>query len=306
MPLPHEQLDASFRKHTRLLWGLSYRMTGSAADADEIVQETFVRALADPPADLDRSLRPWLVKVATRLSLDALRRRKARPYVGPWLPEPVEVADDPDDVPGARYERLESVTLAFLRALEALNPKERAVLLLRDVMDYSVREAAEALALTEGHVKVLHHRARARLASYDADRAVVDEDRVARTRAALEQLLAAMLSSDVEAMERLLADGVEAVQDSAGAFKAARKPIVGKARVALFYQRIRRLYPAEDPNARFEVRVVNALPAFLLQLGHVPAGSPPRQLMSVHLDTAGRIRCIQSHVAPDKLAPLFD
>jgi RNA polymerase sigma factor (sigma-70 family) len=301
----HQQLDASFRQHTRLLWGLSYRMTGSAADADEVVQETFARALTDPPADLERSLRPWLVKVATRLSLDALRRRKARPYVGPWLPEPVEVADDPADVPGARYERMESVTVAFLRALEELGPKERAVLLLRDVMDYSVREAAQALGLTEGHAKVLHHRARGRLAGYDGDRAIVDAGRVSRTRAALEQLVAAMMAGDTEAFERLLADDAVAIQDAAGEYRAARKPLVGKDRVTLFFKRIRRLYPDHDPNMRFEIRLVNGLPAAVLELGHVPKGSPPRQVMHVHLDATGRIVCIASCVAPKKLDPLF-
>src|SRR5262249_19981032 len=124
---------------------------GSAADADDIVQETFVRWLAQPTAELSPS---WLTRVATNLGIDALRERRRRGYPGPWLPAPV--ADDlggsidllPSDEidPGTRYDLAESATLAFLIALEALGPRQRAVLLLRDVLGYSSSEAADALA----------------------------------------------------------------------------------------------------------------------------------------------------------------
>ena len=99
----------TFAEHKRVLWGMCYRMTGSAADADDIVQDTFVKALERPPADTEAPLRPWLVKVAMNLSRDHLRRRRRREYFGPWLPSPVFTdGDDPshliatEDSPGVR------------------------------------------------------------------------------------------------------------------------------------------------------------------------------------------------------------
>src|SRR5215475_8429408 len=103
----------------RLLWGLCYRMTGNAADADDLVQETFVRVLEHPPRRLDEPLRPWLIRVAINLSRDLLRRRRRRGYVGPWLPSPVPTEDEApasfepaapsEDSPAARYDLLESI-----------------------------------------------------------------------------------------------------------------------------------------------------------------------------------------------------
>jgi len=170
-----------FRAHERFLWGLCYRMTGNAADADDLVQETFVRAWKQPPARTDEPWRPWLTRVAMNLSRDLLRRRRRRHYEGPWLPSPIETGDeasppsyepvDEQGNPAARYDMLESVSFAFLLALEALTPAQRAVLLLRDVFDYSVREAADALGMSEPSVKTTHHRARRAMRDYDRDRA---------------------------------------------------------------------------------------------------------------------------------------
>lgn len=176
-----EQLEG----HRRTLWGLCYRMTGNAADADELVQETFVRALTKPPADTARDMRPWLIRVAANLSRDALRRRRARSYVGVWMPAPVPSdrlgveRDPPSHEPAAhaynperRYQLLESASMAFLVALEALTPKQRAVLLLRDVYEYTVAQTAEALAITAADVKTTLHRARKIMAGYDARRPI--------------------------------------------------------------------------------------------------------------------------------------
>jgi RNA polymerase sigma-70 factor (ECF subfamily) len=138
-------------------------MTGNAADADDAVQETFVRVIEKPPPKLDQPLRPWLIRVAINLCRDILRRRR-RNYIGPWLPSPIPTAasDDPpsyeprqpdDESPGARYELIESISFAFLLALEALTPMQRAVLLLRDVFDYSTAETAVAMDITEANVK---------------------------------------------------------------------------------------------------------------------------------------------------------
>src|SRR5687768_14484375 len=131
-------------RHRKLLWSICYRMTGVAADADEIVQETFARALEEKPST-DRDVRPWLVKVAVNLCRDALRRRRRQPYVGPWLPSPADLTEEaapslsdesPPLDPLARYELAETGSYAFLLAAEALTPTQRAVILLSDVLDY--------------------------------------------------------------------------------------------------------------------------------------------------------------------------
>ena len=124
------QLEQVFNENQKFLWGLCYRMTGSAADADDVLQETFVRLMQKPPANTDEPLRPWLVRVAVNLSRDVLRRRRRQAYTGPWLPAPFETenndyvlamlddaAADDSRNPSARYEMLESVSFAFLLVL---------------------------------------------------------------------------------------------------------------------------------------------------------------------------------------------
>src|SRR5262245_2483200 len=205
-------LTAAFVADRPLLWGLCYRLTGSAADADDIVQETFARAVEHPPQRLDEPWRPWLVRVAVNLARDLLRRRRRRRYVGPWLPSPIDTADEAavpavepalpgGDTTAGRYDMLESVSYAFLIALEALSPQQRAVLLLRDVFDYDVRETADALGVSEASVKVTHHRARARMAAYDRARCIPTRGLQERTRAALERLVAALLGGNARDAE---------------------------------------------------------------------------------------------------------
>jgi len=136
----HDLFDA----HKRMLWGLAYRLTGCAADADDIVQDTFVRAINRGCSPNDGSWAPWLVRVATNLAIDVLRRRR-QTYTGPWLPSPIETGpyDEPQKSksasgPEMRYQLMESISFAFLLALEVLPPRQRAVLLLRDVFDHTI------------------------------------------------------------------------------------------------------------------------------------------------------------------------
>lgn len=164
-------LERLFRSHRAFLWGLAYRVTGTAADADEVVQETFLRAAQHTLPATEEEIRKWLTRVATNAGLDVLRRRRRVRYVGVWLPAPIEVqaekfASDPapqhaaHQDPATRYEMTESVSFAFMIALEALGARQRAVLLLRDVFGYSARETSEVVGISEENVRITHYRAR--------------------------------------------------------------------------------------------------------------------------------------------------
>lgn len=316
----HGALAEAAREHERFLWGLCYRMTGVAADADDLVQETYARALASPPEQREE-LRPWLTRVAVNLARDHLRRRKREGYVGPWLPSPLDTSDaggaeafaEPLDVPPGvearlpgggstegRYELLESVSYAFLLALEALAPKQRAVLLLRDVFDYSVREVAEALSMSEANVKVVHHRARAAMAEYDRARCVPTRELQARTRAALEGFMGALLSGDVAAAEAMLSEDVRALTDGGGQVRAAHVPVVGVKRVMNF---LRRLLELRGPPTAVEVQTLNGLPA-LVSLFPPVAEDPmlaSRSVLRVELGADGRITQLHAILADRKL-----
>lgn len=303
---PTSIVAEAFRQHERLLWGLAYRMTGSAADADDVVQDTFERAAAHPPPRLDEPLRPWLVRVAMNVARDSLRRRKQRGYVGPWLPSPVDGEPEApaESASDARYELHESASYAFLLALEALTPPQRAVLLLRDVLDYSVRETSEALGLSPVNVKVIHHRARRAMADYDRTRRRPGGELEADTRAALERFLAAILTQDAAAAEACLTEGVRLLSDGGGEFHAALRPIVGRERLSRFFAGLLRKLGAMG---RFEVRSLNGLPAIVAEYDTPREGWGPRFVMRCDVDSSGAIREVHIVVATSKLtavAPL--
>jgi RNA polymerase sigma-70 factor (ECF subfamily) len=309
-----------FREHRRFLWGLCYRMTGNAADADDLVQETFVRAWKNPPERSEEPWRPWLARVAMNLSRDLLRRRKRQHYEGPWLPSPIETGDEAatrsdeppyDELtreqgnPAARYDMLESVTFAFLVALEELTPTQRAVLLLRDVFDYSVKETSEALDMSEPSVKTTHHRARRVMRDYDRERSLPTRSLQERTRMALERFLSCLSNSDVAGAEALLAADVRHVADGGGEFIAARTPVVGRRKVTLFNHKIalsllRRLELRPD-SARGYWIMLNGLPARVMEITEPPQNYAPRIVTTCELDAAGDIKRIFNVLATRKL-----
>jgi RNA polymerase sigma-70 factor (ECF subfamily) len=281
-------------------------MTGSAADADDLVQDTFARVMERPPAEL-HALRPWLTRVAVNLGRDLLRRRRRRRYVGPWLPSPVETeqhSEPPSHEPAlpgggtgeARYDLMESVAYAFLVALEALTPAQRAVLLLRDVFDYSVRDCAQALDLSEANVKTTHHRARRAMARYDLGRRRLTAELSERTRAALMRFLDGIVRQDVAAVEALLGDSVRALSDGAGEAVAARVPIVGRAKVARFYVNVAR---TPRPGAEYTLRTLNGLPAMVLTID-----GAPRLVLRIEIDDDDRVVAVHSVIARAKLSGL--
>jgi RNA polymerase sigma-70 factor, ECF subfamily len=278
-------------------------MTGSAADADDVVQETFIRALARPPGRLDLPLRPWLAKVAINLARDVLRRRRARAYVGPWLPTPVELpevvsAEAPS--PEARYDLAESASFAFLRALEVLTPRERAVLVLRDVFDYSVRETADALDTSQAAIKTAHHRARRALADYDRSRCPPTLEHALRTERALRALLGALTSGDKRAVEALLSRDARAVSDGGGEFLAALKPIRGASKVARFFSAL----SVRAGQSRVVWRSLNALPAVVIEIEKPKPRTASRVVLIADVDAGGAIREIDVVLSTAKLAAL--
>jgi RNA polymerase sigma-70 factor (ECF subfamily) len=299
-------VEEAFREHRGFLWGLSYRLVGNAADADELVQETFLRALDRPPADLDRPWRPWLTRVAMNLGRDLLRRRRRRRYVGPWLPGPVPteangLPGEPADTapgPGARYDRLESVTIAFLLALEALTPAQRAVLLLRDVFDYSVRETADALGLSEANVKTTHLRARRVMASYDQRRAGPLTAAAQRAGRALERFLSCLAQGDAAGLESVLARDVRSTSDAGGEFAAARREVSGADAVAHLYLGLAKKF-GRVTGLRW--LTLNGHPAVEIRSTGVPAGWAPRAILQAETDEEGRIRRLYSVMATCKL-----
>jgi RNA polymerase sigma-70 factor (ECF subfamily) len=301
-------IEALFRVQRRRLWGLAYRLTGSAEDAEDVVQEAFVRLLAHPPP-LDVG-GPWLARVTTHLGIDALRRRRRRAYTGPWLPSPVETGDaDPLELvrsgsadPEARYGLAESATYAFLLALEALSPRQRAVLLLRDVVGTSARETADLLGASEGSVRVLHLRARRALADYDRARCVPTPELKERHRAALQQFLDCLLAQDARGLEAILAESVVTLTDAAGEYTALAVPLAGRARVARLY-RMAALH-RQAGGSHSEIRLVNGLPAAVVTLERPVRRQAPRTLLRCELDEAGRIRLVLAILAPRKLASL--
>lgn len=300
-------LEAAFRDDRGFLLGVLYRLVGSLTDAEDLVQATFERALERPPADTQRAWRPWLTQVALNLGRDHLRRRRRRRYDGPWLPGPLETPEgelpfgvaEPADTQG-RYERMESVSFAFLLALEGLTPTQRAVLLLRDVFEYDGRETATALGLSEANVRQHLHRARRAMHAYERDREHVREPSRDEARALIGRFLLAVAQGDVGSVEAMLTEDVVLLNDAGGEFHASRLPVYGANKVARFFVNIARL--SGPPSV--SIRRVNGLPAVVMDLSAPKPGIAPRVVTLAELGTEGRIRRMWSVLARRKLEGL--
>ena len=301
----------TFDEYKGYLWGMCYRMTGSAADADDIVQDTFVRALEKPPIDMEAPLRPWLVKVAINLSRDQLRRRRRREYFGPWLPSPVLTeADDgvvldhravTESTPVTRYDLMESVSMAFLLALEALSPAQRAVLILRDVFDYSTNETAEALEMSEANIKVTLHRARRTMDSYDQTRVSTFSKRAGELRDILQRFLSLLNAGDVQGLKKMLAADVVLVSDGGGEVNALAEPMYGREKVLRL---IEKLYEANRDVTSTSLRNVNGEPSILIDRSRVRPGHASFFTMHCQLDESSQIRRFNFVFSPSKLVAL--
>ncbi|MDB4972376.1 MAG: polymerase sigma-70 factor, partial [Myxococcaceae bacterium] len=222
----------TFEQHRPRLFAIAYRMLGSAAEAEDIVQETYLRA-REVPADVMLSERAYLSSIVTRLCLDHWKsaRVKREQYVGSWLPEPVATETSVD---------AQTISLAFLVLLESLTPLERAIYLLSQVFDYSHAEVASIVGRDEATCRQSLHRARERVQANKPRFAPSRE----RHQLLLMQFLVACRLGDLPALERLLAADVTAYSDGGGKVHAARRPIEGAAKVAHFYAGLHKRAPA--------------------------------------------------------------
>jgi RNA polymerase sigma-70 factor (TIGR02957 family) len=215
----------AFLAHRNLLFTVAYEMLGSAADAEDVLQETWLRWVGVDLADV-RDQRAYLVKMTTRQALSRLRTlgRRKESYVGSWLPEPLLTSPDvAEDV-----ELADSVSMAMLLVLETLAPTERAVFVLRDVFDLGYDEIAEAVDKTPAAVRQIAHRARAHVAAR-RPREVVSQ---AATRDALEAFRRATETGDVQGLLDILAPDVVLIGDGGGLKQAVPRPVVGADKVA--------------------------------------------------------------------------
>jgi RNA polymerase sigma-70 factor (TIGR02957 family) len=288
-----------FEAQRSRLVSVAYRMLGSLAEAEDVVQEAWLRwdrAERSEVADV----RAFLVRVVTRLSIDRLRRLKARreSYVGPWLPEPLLVGEDvAHDV-----ELAESVSVALLVVLETLSPLERAVFVLREVFGYSHAEIGDIIGRNEATVRQLARRARDHV---QEGRSRYDADQATRQRVT-EQFLAACNNGDMNALMSVLAPGVTLYADSGGRVRAPRRPIVGADRVARFFLGIWNTPYTEwagvpeAPPVQIQLVQINDGPGLLATVG----GNP---ITALTLDvTDGIIQSINLFANPEKMTGLHD
>lgn len=243
----------AFVSHRNLLFTVAYEMLGSAADAEDVLQETWLR-WADVDLDDVRDERAYLVRITTRLSLNRLRTmaRRRETYVGPWLPEPLLTAPDvADDV-----ELADSVSTAMLLVLETLSPTERAVFVLREVFDVPYDEIGAAVDKSAAAVRQIAHRARAHVEARRPRVSVTDAERAA----VLDRFVAAATSGDLQSLMDVLAPDVVLITDGGGVKKAALRPIEGRDKVLRFLDGVGQGALVE----RADVVIANGAPAIRL------------------------------------------
>src|SRR5262245_31375792 len=246
----------AFLAHRNLLFTVAYELLGSAADAEDVLQETWLRWVG-VDRDTVRDERAYLVRIASRQALSRLRAlgRRKESYVGPWLPEPLLTAPDvAEDV-----ELADSVSMAMLLVLETLTPTERAVFVLREVFDVAYDEIAEAVGKSPAAVRQIAHRARAHVAAR-RPRGVVS---AAETRHALEAFQRAAETGDLQRLLDILAPDVVFLGDGGGVVQAVPTPVVGARRVArLLSAGLGRIAGA----ASLQPAQVNGYPALIIRL----------------------------------------
>lgn len=269
------------------LFGLAYRMLGSRAEAEDIVQETYVRWHQTAMGSIETP-EAWLVTTTTRLSIDRLRRLKTEreAYVGQWLPEPIVTHTPPD----RDLDLAADLSIAFMTLLERLAPEERAALLLHDVFDVGYREIASVIERSEAACRQVVHRARERVRGDHKRFDVTESVKVDL----LQKFMAATEARDEQALLELFAPEATWTADGGGKSAAAPLPIVGNDRIARLVIGLREKFWAVDRT--LEVATVNGEPGLCIRDGN-------RLTATMSIATDGeRIFAVYAVVNPDKLS----
>ncbi|MGQ5639602.1 MULTISPECIES: RNA polymerase sigma-70 factor [unclassified Streptomyces] len=280
-----------FHEYRKLLFSVAYRVLGSAADAEDAVQDAWIKwSSADRSQVADP--RAYLTRIVSNLALERLRstRHRRETYVGPWLPEPILTSSDTADA----VTDAESVSMAMLVVLETLSPLERAVFVLKEVFGFSHAEIAEAVERSEAAVRQAAHRARehvrARRPRFAADRS--------RQREVTERFFAAATGGDINTLMELLSPDVTLWTDGGGKVRQALKPVVGAQTVASWFAALGTVaYQGVQPaGMRAELVEINGGPGIVFT-------APDRVIATVTFDFGpdGRITAVHNVANPDKL-----
>jgi RNA polymerase sigma-70 factor (ECF subfamily) len=273
-------IDVAIAFRPRMM-SVAYRMLGSVADAEDAVQDAFVRYQTVGGVS---SAEGFLIRTTTRLCIDRLRERKRRGYVGPWVPEPVETRAE------ARGDALaESLTQAFLLLLERLTPDERAAFVLRTVFDYEYAEIGVAVGKSEVAARQLVSRARRRLGLDGSRRFEASE---ARAGGLAERFVAACRAGDAEAVERMFTEDIEVHSDGGGKVGAARVVVRGRERAARFLAGV---FSKKRADCAMHAAAVNGEPGVVFT-----SGGTVVQVVAFRIE--GRVRAVYMTNNPDKLA----
>jgi RNA polymerase sigma-70 factor, ECF subfamily len=266
--------DAQFSEHRSLLFSIAYEILGSVSDAEDAVQESYLRWRSSDH-DAIQNPRAYMAQIVARQALMMLRAasRRREEYIGPWLPEPIATAGPSDDGPSHVLSG-EAASMAMLLVLETLNPEQRAVFVLREVFEFSYGEIAAAVGKSEAAVRQINSRAR----KHVNDRRGMALASPSDVSATVEKIVVAVSSGDIEQVMALLAPDVVAISDGGGVVSAAKVPVHGREKVARFLLGVVKLGERQG-EVTYRYGIYNGMPALL-------------SLIDGRLDT---VTCIEIH-----------
>jgi RNA polymerase sigma-70 factor, ECF subfamily len=294
--LAMDAAERAFTAERPRLVGLAYRILGSRSDAEDVVQDAWIRFQRADPASIDRP-EAWLTTVVSRLALDQLKsaRHRRETYVGPWLPEPVRTPSDPLEDPSELATMSDTLTTGFLQVLESLGPVERVVFLLADVFRVPHDQIGTVVDRTPEATRQIASRARRKVRDGTTPRHDPDPE----ASRVVDELVTALIDGDLEAVVRLVADDAVLVSDGGAATHAARRPVVGVDRVARFLVNlVKRFVAHADAGLRLDRGHINAEPGLVVWFGDQPFVAAT---FTVHDGRVERLHLVRN---PEKLAAL--